>query len=179
MTEAYNEYAEALFILARENGLEKDFFDALSDIDSVFGENSEYLDFLSSPAIPKDERIAALDAAFEASIHEYVLSFLKLLCERGRIKDFYACREEYEKLYKAAFGIVTAKITSAYPLSEDEKKQLIDKLRKISGSTVVPEYFTDPSLLGGVVVEINGKLLDGSLKTRLKEVSQSIQTLGK
>ena len=174
MTEAYNEYAEALFMLARENGLEKLFSDELSILAETFKENGELLELLCSPAVLKEERLGVIDSVFEGRLHEYIVSFLKLLCERGRIKDIIFCCDEYDKLYKASMNTVSAKVTSAYPLNDSEKKKLISKLQKISNKTVVPEYVIDESLLGGVTVDMEGKLLDGSLRTRLKEVKEVI-----
>ena len=79
MTATGNNYAEALFMLAREENNVDAFFESLKTVESVLNENPEYLQFLSTPSIPKSERTAALAAAFETKINEHVLSFLQLL----------------------------------------------------------------------------------------------------
>ena len=83
------EYASALFTLAVEEGKQKEYFASLETVKTVFAENGEYMDFLNSFSIPKSERIDAIEEAFGRSIEEYVVSFIKLLCEKDRISEFF------------------------------------------------------------------------------------------
>ena len=85
MAQISNEYAEALFALALETGSVKEYSEALDIVLNLMKENPEYFDFLSSPDIPKQERVGALESAFGGKIPETVVSFLCLLCDRGRI----------------------------------------------------------------------------------------------
>ena len=172
MTSLANEYAEALFLLAAETGRETAFRAELSRIAPYFTE--EYLAYLSSPAVPLTERTEAIRRAFGGAVSGEVLSFLCLLCEKGRMGIFHEALAEYEKLEDKSRRVTAARVTSALPLSEGEKARLVAKLEGISGKRVTASYETDPALLGGVVVEMDGTTYDGSLRFRLQDVKDEI-----
>ena len=172
MTETIKEYAEALFLLAEENKRIAEYSESLAEIGSLLAENPEYVDFLSSPALPLSERLAAIDEAFADSLPEYVLSFVKLLCEHGGIGGYAGCLKEYKQLYEQWKHVSTAYVTSAVELSEEEKSRLQEKLEKSSGNAVKLECAVDPSLMAGIVVSMDGKVMDGSLKRRLRGVKE-------
>ena len=172
MTEISKEYAEALFSLACEAGTERELLSALKDALGAFEETPELMELLSSPGIPLSERIDAAEAIFRDGMPEYGLSFLQLLCEKRRIRSFPDCVREYERLLNERNAIVTASVTSAVALTDAERSALKQKLEKISGSTVLLDCAVDPALLGGVTVELNGTVIDGSLRHRLREVKE-------
>ena len=172
--EMSNEYGTALFALAKECAAEEEYKNALDTISSVFRENPQYIDFLASPSIPKNERIEAIEQAFAGQVPEHIVSFLKLLCEKGYIRSFQGCVTEYNALYDASQKIAVAKVISAVPLTDKEKDSLKQKLEKISGCSVHMECSADESLMGGLVVEIDGKVIDGTLRRRLHEVKDVI-----
>ena len=155
MTQTNKEYAEALFTIAYEHGALEEYAQALSEIKTVIEENPEYLSFLDSPALPLSERLGAIDEAFSKGFPEYIVSFLKLLCENGRIRELPQCIEEFD---------------SAVELNVAAKDKLCRKLSKLTGKTVEAVYVTDPTLLGGIKVEIDGKTIDGSITNNLKRI---------
>ena len=104
-----------------------------------------------------------------------MVSWLQLLCEKGRIGYFRACVKEYRALLAAKEAVITARVSSAVPLTEEESKALKQKLEKISGQTVLLDRTVDPSLMGGVVVEMNGRVMDGSLRRRLRAVKEVME----
>ncbi len=167
-------YGSALFALAKECDATAEYKAALDTVSEAFRENPLYLDFLASPGISKKERIEAIDQAFADALPEYVVSFLKLLCEKGHIRSFYSCVTEYKALLDASEKIITAKVTSAIPLTVKEKTALKEKLERISEHTVILDCSADKSLLGGMIVEVDGKIIDGSLRRRLREVKDVI-----
>lgn len=174
MTATGNNYAEALFMLAREENLVDEFYAGLKTVKGVFVQNPEYLQFLSTPSIPKSERTAALATAFEGKIDEHILSFLQLLCEHGKVEQFFDCFAEYERLREWASNTVVATVKTAVELTEAQKQGLIKSLEKRSGKSVALKCVTDGTLLGGVQVEINGEILDGSVKSNLKRAREVI-----
>lgn len=174
MTQISKEYATALFMLAKESGREAEIAASLEDVTALFAENPEYVDFLASPCIPKAERIDAVEKAFGGRIDDYVTSFVQLLCERGHITGFADCAQEYGEMYRASMNTSVAEVTSAVTLTDEEKIQLKQKLEKMSGRSVILECRTDASLMGGIIVRMDGKVLDGSLKHRLYEVKEVI-----
>lgn len=174
MTDISKEYAAALFALAREGGTEREFSAALALIDRALTAQPEYGLLLSSPNIPLRERLGLLDQAFGEQVPEYVLSFTKILCEKGHIRQFSACVEEYENLHRAVSEVSAARIVSAVELTEEEKAALMKKLTALSGHTVEPRYEIDGSILGGVVIYMDDRVIDGSLKHKFREIKEVI-----
>ncbi len=174
MSDVSNEYAKALFMLAIENGNGREYKNALDTVSEVFNDNPSYPEFLSTFAIPLNERLNALETAFSDVIPRDVLSFLKLLCERKHIAEFSECAAQYSAMYNEMDKISNAKVTSAIELSDDEKASLKEKLEKMSGHKALIEYIVDKSIIGGLVVEIDGKIMDSSLKKHLKGVKDVI-----
>ena len=173
MTEISNEYAAALFSLALEEKSEKEYFDCLKVISENLKAEPDYLEFLSCPSIPIDERVSAIDAAF-SSMPEHVVSFMKILCERGRAGCFEECFEIYGKLLSEHEKRLTARVISAVELTEEEKSALIEKLSKKEGCTVTLTCTVDPSIIGGLIIETGGKVIDGSIRAKLSEVKDVI-----
>lgn len=175
MTQVNNEYASALFMLAQEEHCEKDICEALTEVLKLFGESPEYIEFLASPSIPMEERLSAIDKAFENNIHEYAVSFLKVLTERSAIRSFASCVKVYSELYREADKLSVARVTSAVELTEDEKTKLKSKLETLSKRTVILECVCDKSIIGGLIIEIDGKIMDGSVRHKLSEVKEVMQ----
>ena len=176
MNEVTKEYGAALFMLAQEKGSAGVYLEELEAIKKVFDETPGYMEFLSSPSIPKSERLAAISSAFENKISEDCVSFLMLLCEKNRINGFDGATEEYRKLFDISKKVKNVVVTSAVELTDDEKLSLQKKLEAKTKSIINTEYFIDKSLLGGMIVEIEGKILDGSLRTALRDIKDVIST---
>lgn len=174
MTEMSKEYGTALFMLAKENNEQKGYAQALDEILAQFNANPEYVELLASPSIPKDERVEAIERAFGTSMPEHVVSFLKLLCERGRIRQLAECAEAYNKLLEEDMKISVARVRSVIELTVAERKALKKKLEKMTGRAVELECVIDTSILGGLSVEIDGKIIDGSVRHRLNEMKDVI-----
>ncbi len=176
MTDISREYGAAIFALACESGAKKEYSDALNFVKSVFDAEPEYSEMLASPAIPLGERLAAIAEAFCDDVPAEVLSYLQLMCEKGRIAYFAESVEVFGELYAASERIYNAKIYSAAELTDEQKEKLIKKLEKVYGGTVAGEYLVDAALMGGVVVEVDGNIMDGSLRTRLQDVKEVINS---
>ena len=168
-------YAGALFSLAAESGNQQEVSRALEVVTQALRESPEYIEFLAAPSIPMDERSAAIDAAFHGRVPEVVVSFLQVLCRRGHARSFFACAEEYRRLLDHAKRVAQARIVSAVELSAAQKQALVEKLERRSGKRVEAEYIVDGTLLGGLVVEMEGRVLDGSLKKDLQHVKEVIE----
>lgn len=174
MIQTDREYAEALFTLAIEENALDEYSKALDTIKAVVEENPDYLDFLCSPAIPLSERTGAIDEAFSSSLPENVVSFLKILCENGRIRTLLGCIEEYGKFAMELSSTIIADVYSAIPLDDVQKEKICLRLSKTMGKNVRAVYIIDESLIGGIRIEVEGKTFDGSIKHRLSEVKDVI-----
>lgn len=173
MSEIAAEYASALFDLAKEISSEKEFADALAAAKREV--SPEYIRLLSSPNVSLREKESLIDAAFQKSFPEYAVFFLKLLCKNKRLHLLSNCADEYEKLYKKSLSHSSARIVSAVGLSDEEKTAIIEKLERITKTEVTAEYEIDKTILGGVIVYINDKIFDGSVRRKLQEVKDVIE----
>ena len=174
MIPAVKEYVSALFEIAAERDRRREFLSALSTVRDLVRENPDYPAFLSSPAVPMRERLSSIDEAFGATLPEEVVSFLKILCENGRASTIEICADEFEKIVMESYKTTTAIIQSAVELTDEEKKRVVSTLEARVAKTIDPRFIVDPSLIGGLRIEIDGKVLDGSLKHRLRHVKDVI-----
>lgn len=170
MIQTEREYAEALFTLAAEENAAEEYLGSLSMLKELFEENPDYIEFLNSPAIPLSERLAAVDEAFDGRIPEYVVSFLKVLCENGKMRTVSGCIDEFEKLARELSNRAVATVYSAVALNEEQKIGICKKLEKLTKKSIDPIYIIDESLIGGVKIDVDGKTFDGSIRHRLGEI---------
>ncbi len=176
MSEIAKEYGTALFMLACEENEKKSYGEALQKVRNIFIDNPQYPELLSSPGISLKERLTVIEQTFSNVVPEHIVSYLKLLCEKGRIPYFLESVAEYNQLLDASEHVFNAKITSAVELTQTEKEKLISKLELKENGKVCAEYFVDTTLLGGLIVEVDGKIMDGSLRHRLHEVKEVMNT---
>ena len=94
------------------------------------------------------------------------------MCDNGHIREFAAMQETYMEQFHILSQITVATITSAAALSDDEKDALLQQISVSTGHTVRATFMVDPSLIGGVKVEMDGCILDGTIKHRLRELKE-------
>lgn len=166
MMQTEREYARALYTLAEEENAVGEYCAALGTVKTLLNESPDYIDFLACPAIPLGERTESVDEAF-GTMPEYVVSFIKVLCENGRVRTVNACIDEFVMLAMAYSNRTVADIYSAVPLTDEQKQSVIQKLEKITGKNIDPVYTIDESLIGGIKIDVDGKTYDGSIRHRL------------
>lgn len=174
MKETNKEYAEALFEIAVENKCMDEFSVALKQILELLEENKEYTEFLASPALPLSERLEAIDEAF-GKMPEEIVSFLKLLVENGHVKELSECINEFFGLEMLLKNSMTVTVYSSIDLTEAQKEKLVKNLKNKYGKTVNAEYKTDKSLIGGIKIVMEDKVLDGSIEKRLQSLKEVIK----
>ena len=177
MTQIARLYGGSMYELAAQEQLTDTVLEQMQVIRQLFRENPDYVRLLSEPSIPKEERADLLETAFGNEAERYLVNFLKLLCDRGILGDYAGCCEEYTRRYNADHNIATAVVTSAVALSDEQMTALKDKLEKISGKTVSLTQKKDPTVLAGLRVELEGKQLDGTVKSRLDGLSRKLNEL--
>ena len=177
MTQAARVYGESMYELALSEGLSGEILEEMKVIRRLFQENPDYVHLLSEPSIPGKERIDLIETAFGKQAERYLVNFIKLLCEKNLLREFGGCCDEYLRRYNQDNGIAEATATSAVPLTEAQAEALKQKLEKLSGKKISLSLKTNPSLLGGVRVELEGKELDGTVKGRLDGLSRKLDSL--
>lgn len=167
-------YGQSLYDLASSENLADDILCQMQTVRKLFTENPDYVRLLTEPSIPKKQRLALLDEAFGSDMQPYLLNFLKILVENGIVRDFGGCCRRYTALYNADRGIAQAEVTSAVSLSGQQLERLRAKLEEISGKKIQLQPKVDPSVLGGLRVSLEGKLLDGTVKGRLDDLRRKV-----
>lgn len=170
MIQTEREYAEALFTLAIEENSTEEYLGCLGTIKNIFEENPDYIEFLNSPAIALSERLTSIDEAFDGRMPQYVVSFIKVLCENGKMRTILTCIDEFEKLARAFSNRAIATVYSAIELNDGQKAALCKKFETLTNKKIDPIYIIDESLIGGIKIEVDGKTFDGSIKHRLGEI---------
>ena len=171
MTQIARLYGSSMYDLAAEEQLTDTVLEQMQTIRQLFRENPDYVKLLSEPSIPKEERTKLLEDDRD------LVNFLKLLCERGILGEYSGCCEEFTRRYNVDHNIATAVVTSAVALTDEQMAALKDKLEKISGKTVTLTQKTDTTVLAGLKEELEGRQLDGTVKSRLDGLSRKLNEL--
>lgn len=167
-------YAKALLSLARERQAEETVGAELAQVAGVLADPT-LARVLALPALPLKTRREVVEQLVTVLSPQPVLSnFLRVLAENDRLSALAEIESAYQRLLERALGRVRARICSAAPLAEDELKDLVDAFSRLTHMTVVPTIELDPELLGGVVVESEGRVYDASLKTQLRRLGETL-----
>ena len=129
---------------------------------------------LANPAVPLETRTEMAKTILGAAIHPPVLNLIGLMIRRGTVEQLPRVAAEFRRLDNARQGITLATATSAAPLGKDEVKALTERMEKLTGGRVELDVQVDPSLLGGVVVRVGDRLIDGSVRGRLERLRNQL-----
>ncbi len=169
-------YASALFDLASENGT---VTAVESDLDKLEAGLSESPELAALTTNPKVGRTAAEKALWSVSaimgLSELTQNFLGVLAQNRRLAQLPKIIRAFRAIAAAQRGEVTAEVTSAHPLTDAQLDQLKSKLTQREGRTVILSTKVDPELLGGLVVTMGSKRIDGSIRTRLNSLAQAMK----
>ena len=181
MTKTAKLYGDSLYELALEKQEKADqgycdrMEEQLQAVCGIFRDNPDYIRLLQEPSVPRRERIGLIDQAFGGQVEEYLLNFLKLLCESELLQEFRGCCEQFKLRYQKDHGIAEAYVTSAVALSAAQQGALEKKLEDVYQKKILLMIKVDPSQMGGMKVEIEGKQLDGTVRGRLERLHRQIQ----
>ncbi|MEJ7748865.1 MAG: ATP synthase F1 subunit delta [Candidatus Limnocylindrales bacterium] len=166
-------YAEAAFEVAlRDDTLETWRSDIMAA--SAIAGDPRPMVILASPAIATERRVEVLQDLLREQISQPVMNLILLLLRRGRIEELPRVAAEFQRLDERRQGITRATATSAAPLGPEEVRALTARLEGSTGGRVNLELRVDPGLLGGLVVRIGDRLIDGSVRGRLERLRNQL-----
>ncbi|WP_448660251.1 F0F1 ATP synthase subunit delta [Sphingomonas sp. CJ99] len=169
-------YAIALFDLAREAKAIESVEVSLATIKAALAESDDLAALTTSPLIARAASMAAIDAvARELAIDPITTKFLGVLAQNGRLAALPAIIRAFGQLAASHRGEVTAEVTSAHPLTDDQVTELKQQLRTRMGRDVAVDLSVDPALLGGLVVRIGSQMIDSSIRTRLNSLANAMK----
>ena len=174
MTQIGSVYGEALYELALSENVTEEVKGQMQILDESFQAEPDFLRLLCSPNLSKQERCQILDNSFRGKLHLYLLNFLKILTEKGYIKQFSSCCEMFTQLYNRDHNIVSVTAVTAVPLSQKQTEALTQKLTRITGKNILLRNRVNPACLGGVRLDYDGQRLDGTVKNHLDRLREML-----
>lgn len=169
-------YAEALFSLAREQRQESRFGGILDDLETLLKEQPDFARMLQHPVIRREDKKSMLKQLFSDKIPTELLHFLFLLVDKKRENVLGEIIEEYRRMLNLHNQTVITEVTTAVPMFKKTQAILQKQLEEYLGQQVVMNCETDPEMLGGVTIKVGDRLIDGSLRTQLNAMAQSLVT---
>ena len=170
-----SKYATAIFEIAKDeknlDGYDKDLGRVRADVFSI----PEAVKFFQNPLVPQQAKKDLLKRAFDKEISETVMNFLMLLVDKKRIGVFNEIYDIFTSLKNKEQGILIADVTTAFPLTKKQQDALIKKLTTLTGRKIKVRPHKDESILGGLVLKIGDKLIDGSAAGRLRALQTAMR----
>jgi len=170
---AARRYAEAAFEVAQRDGTVEAWRSEL-DAAGEIAADDQVGRMLGNPAVALETRTEMAESILGKTVSKPVLNLIGLMLRRGRIEQLPRVAAEFRRLDNARQGITLATATSAAPLSPDEVQALTARMEQLTGGRVELDLRTDPSLLGGLVVRIGDRLIDGSVRGRLERLRNQL-----
>lgn len=167
-------YGESLHSLAKEENISEEILSELKYISELFKEHPEYVKILDSPQIERDELMEILNQDFFGKVNKYTLNFMKILCEKHMVHHMDECLKEYERIYNEDNNIKVVNVTTAKPVRSSILEKLISKLEEKTGGNIVLKERVDESCIGGIIIEMDGKRIDSSVKSELSNLKKSL-----
>jgi F-type H+-transporting ATPase subunit delta len=170
-------YAKAIFSLGKEQGKVEEYAGALNAIAELFGnEELEVEDALTNPLYPMEARQKVMDKIASAVDADQILtSFLNLLIEKKRIDVLPEIAAAVQEMLDRDENISHGSVTSAIELDSALLEKIQATLEKITGTKVILETQVDPSIIGGIIAKVGDLVLDGSIRTQLNGLKESIK----
>jgi F-type H+-transporting ATPase subunit delta len=160
-------YAIALMDLGEELKMLDQIAEDLRDIEQTVRDSRELAVLLMSPVVNPGQKLNILTEIFGKRCSELTMKFITLLVRKGRAEYLIATAQEFLRMLDVKNNVIHARIESAVKLSEEEERQLIAKLERMTGKQIRSEFFLDPLLRGGFVARMGDEMIDASLKHQL------------
>ncbi len=175
MNEVGKVYGSALYELAKSEGLSSSILEEMAALDAGFQTEPGFLKLLSAPNLSKQERCQIVDDSFRGKVQPYLLNFLKILTEKGYAPHFHACCQAYSEQYDADNGILAVTAKTAVPLSSAQSEKLTQKLSASTGKPVRLTNKVDPTVLGGVQLDLGNCRVEDTVAGRLDAISKLLR----
>ena len=169
-------YAKALFQVGKEeNALDK-FSSALSDMAKLYADVPEVVDGLTNPLYPQEIREKVMEKLVGAmKVSTLMANFFNLLVQKRRADVLPDIAEVFQSLVDDENNMCQGTVVSAMKISSKLNDKIKATLEKITGKQVVVSNEIDPSIIGGIIARVGDLVLDGSIKTQLKGLEESIK----
>ena len=169
-------YAKALLLIAKKDGKAEIYREEIGRVSNLIAQEEVLKEAICNPLYDHADRKKVLGVILEKlNLSRVVESFMLLLFDKGRFGFLNNINEFYQKLADELKGIARATLVSATELSSEAVEKIRTILSQKTGKDVILEIKQDPSLLGGIVTKIGDLVLDGSIKTQLLNMRESLK----
>ena len=169
-------YASALFDLASEQGFVTAVESDLDKLGEALKGSADLAALIRNPKVSREDTAKAMDAvAGVLGLSALTKNFIGVLAANRRLAALPEVVRAFATIAAAQRGEVTAEVTSAHPLSDDQIAQLASKLKAREGKEVKVKASVDPEILGGLVVKIGSRQIDSSIRTRLNTLANAMK----
>ena len=172
--ELARKYARAIFELACEEDQLKEYGADIALVQQTMVDCPELKSFINNPNFPPEDKKTLLKEVFAEELRPTVMNFLLLLVDKRRMQVFVAISAIFAQLANDKLGIAVADVTTTEPLGEAQKAALKEKLERVTGKQISLREHSDPAIIGGVVVRIGDRRIDGSIKGRLDAMTADL-----
>ena len=159
-------YSKAIFDIAEEKNQVKEIYELLNSVMVLYRTDKEFKNFIRNPLISNEEKKLVLNEIFRKDNRDN-LNILLYILDKGRINCIKYIVAEYLKIYYRKNRILDVRATFTKELTDEQKKKLIDKLSQKTGKEINLEIKIDKNILGGGVIRIGDKIIDGSIRREL------------
>lgn len=173
-----NVYGDALFDLAIEQNLVDQYLEETKILQQILEEHPEVIQVMTHPQIIKEERIQLMETIFHGKCSDEIVGLMKLVLEKGHFSDMTAILEYFKDRVMEYHNIGRAIVTTPLELSDDQKKQVEQRLLETTDYVSLEiTYQIDASLIGGMVIRIGDRIVDSSIKTKLYDLSKELSKI--
>ena len=166
-------YATALFEITEGNKAEV-VMQNLIFIDETLRTNEQLFSFFNNPIITRDDKKDVAQKIFAIHIEKDVLDLLFVLIDNARIDAFNEIVNQYSSQFNIKENIVKPNIISAVELTDNQKQRVIAKLQNKLNKQIIPNYIIDENIIAGMIIEIDDKVIDFSLKEKFEQVQKQL-----
>lgn len=169
-------YAKALFNLAQEEGKIEQYGEELAALVQLFEANPELAAVIQSPLYPEAARKTIFTSVVaSANPTPIMTSLMNLLIEKGRVAHLAEIKDYYMALIDEHANVARAKISAAVEMDEKAIQDVAKALQKLTGKKIVVDFEQDQQLIGGLVARIGDLVLDGSVRTQLFNIRETMK----
>ena len=164
-------YGSALYDLASEKKCIDSILNDFEVAEKVLKESPELRQVIRSPLVNSDEKLNILLKIFsQSNLHDLTTTFLKVLSDNKRISNLISIILQFKKINSEKRGDITADITSADELSEDEKNNITNQLKNSLGQKLSLNFDVDKDIIGGLIVRVGSKMIDTSILNKINKL---------
>lgn len=170
----FNSYAQALLELSDQRGVTEQVAGDVQTIAQVIHADPTLGKYFNDPSISHTERQGKLEAAFAGKTADVLVGFIKLLNAKGRLGHFQQIAAAFKHLIDVRSGKVDVEVTVAHKLDDAELENVRAEISRKIGKTAQITQKVDDSIIGGLVLKIGDKLIDGSVKSQLETLKRRL-----